>query len=97
MFSFHGSSIRNASWVLFFDLIKLIKYHFAGPGRDATTGEIIWKHKGLDADGIVQPGERIMDRQVLVNKSMPTVTNQIAGHNAGKIESLVQKFKITSV
>jgi len=57
-----------------------------GPGRDATTGEIIWKHKGLDADGIVQPGERINDRQVLVNKSMPTVTNQIAGHNAGTPE-----------
>eukprot|EP00111_Clytia_hemisphaerica_P015648 TCONS_00046187-protein len=57
-----------------------------GPGRDATTGEIIWKHKGLDADGIVQPGERISDRQVLVNKSMPTVTNQIAGHNAGTPE-----------
>jgi len=58
---------------------------FAGPGRDANSGEIIWKHKSLDADGICQPGERIKDRQVLVNKSMPTVTNQMTGHNAGNL------------
>ena len=55
----------------------------SGPGRDANSGEIVWKHKALDADGICQPGERISDKQVLVNKSMPTVTNQITGHNTG--------------
>lgn len=45
-----------------------------GPSRDASTGEVIWRHKALDADGICSPGERIENKQVLVNKSMPVVT-----------------------
>ncbi|XP_078366537.1 DNA-directed RNA polymerase III subunit RPC2-like [Oculina patagonica] len=45
-----------------------------GPSKDASTGEVIWRHRALDADGICSPGERIENKQVLINKSMPVVT-----------------------
>ena len=45
-----------------------------GPTRDAQTGKPIWKHEVLDQDGICGPGERVSNRQVLVNKSVPVVT-----------------------
>jgi len=35
---------------------------------------VIWRHRALDADGICAPGERIENKQVLVNKSMPIVS-----------------------
>lgn len=45
-----------------------------GPLIDADTKKPTWKHDILDADGIAAPGEKAENRQVLVNKSMPTVT-----------------------
>lgn len=45
-----------------------------GPMVDASTHKPIWKHEALDSDGICSPGERMENRQVLVNKWMPTVT-----------------------
>ncbi|KAJ8315119.1 hypothetical protein KUTeg_007269 [Tegillarca granosa] len=45
-----------------------------GPMIDATTRKPIWRHDILDADGICSPGEMVSNKQVLVNKSMPTVT-----------------------
>ncbi|XP_064594783.1 DNA-directed RNA polymerase III subunit RPC2-like [Liolophura sinensis] len=45
-----------------------------GPMVDATTRKSIWKHDCLDSDGIAAPGVRAENRQVLVNKYMPTVT-----------------------
>ena len=45
-----------------------------GPMMDARTHKYIWKHEPLDVDGIVAPGERVENKQVMVNKSMPTVT-----------------------
>lgn len=48
-----------------------------GPSRDATTGKPIWRHEVLDQDGICAPGERISAKQVLVNKSVPTVTQTL--------------------
>lgn len=48
-----------------------------GPSKDATTGKSIWKHEVLDQDGICAPGERVKNRQVLVNKSVPTVTQSL--------------------
>ncbi|KAK3707608.1 hypothetical protein QZH41_017867, partial [Actinostola sp. cb2023] len=45
-----------------------------GPSKDAQTGEVIWRHRPLDADGIGSPGERVENKQILVNKSMPVVT-----------------------
>ncbi|KAJ4436785.1 DNA-directed RNA polymerase III subunit RPC2 [Periplaneta americana] len=45
-----------------------------GPLIDADTKKPTWKHDILDADGIAAPGEKAQNRQVLVNKSMPTVT-----------------------
>ncbi|CAG2212453.1 POLR3B [Mytilus edulis] len=45
-----------------------------GPMLDATTHKQIWKHEPLDSDGIGAPGERIDNRQVLVNKAVPAVT-----------------------
>lgn len=64
----------------------MVVFHL-GPGRDATTNEVIWKHKALDNDGICMPGERVKDKQVLVNKSMPTVINQMSQSPAGKLPS----------
>nr|KAG5700244.1 hypothetical protein BaRGS_007617 [Batillaria attramentaria] len=45
-----------------------------GPLVDATTHKPVWKHQPLDVDGIVAPGECIENKQVMVNKHMPTVT-----------------------
>lgn len=45
-----------------------------GPMVDVTTGQPMWKHQCLDNDGIAAPGELVQNRQVLVNKSMPTVS-----------------------
>ncbi|KAG5273451.1 hypothetical protein AALO_G00151440 [Alosa alosa] len=45
-----------------------------GPMLDAETRKPIWRHSILDADGICSPGEKVENKQVLVNKYMPTVT-----------------------
>ncbi|KAK2158794.1 hypothetical protein LSH36_164g11051 [Paralvinella palmiformis] len=45
-----------------------------GPLIDAQTRKPIWRHEALDQDGICAPGERVMNKQLLVNKYMPTVT-----------------------
>lgn len=34
--------------------LRVVK--FSGPSRDAATGEVIWRHRALDADGICAPG-----------------------------------------
>lgn len=44
-----------------------------GPMIDTVTNHPIPKHDCLDNDGIVAPGELVRNRQVLVNKSVPTV------------------------
>uniref|UniRef100_A0A1B6DRA4 DNA-directed RNA polymerase subunit beta n=1 Tax=Clastoptera arizonana TaxID=38151 RepID=A0A1B6DRA4_9HEMI len=46
-----------------------------GPLVDAETKKPIYKHEPLDHDGIASPGEMVRERQVLVNKSMPTVSS----------------------
>ncbi|XP_048258371.1 DNA-directed RNA polymerase III subunit RPC2-like [Haliotis cracherodii] len=45
-----------------------------GPLLDASTRKPIWRHEALDADGICAPGERIENKQVMINKAMPTIT-----------------------
>ncbi|KAL3881750.1 hypothetical protein ACJMK2_028145, partial [Sinanodonta woodiana] len=45
-----------------------------GPMVDATTHKPTWRHSALDSDGIAAPGEKIENKQVLINKWMPTVT-----------------------
>ncbi|KAL4232908.1 DNA-directed RNA polymerase III subunit RPC2 [Mactra antiquata] len=45
-----------------------------GPMVDATTRKPVWRHSALDTDGICAPGEKIENKQVFVNKWMPTVT-----------------------
>ena len=45
-----------------------------GPLVDAETKKQIWKHEVLDLDGIASPGLKVDNRQILVNKSMPSVT-----------------------
>ncbi|XP_044268535.1 DNA-directed RNA polymerase III subunit RPC2 isoform X2 [Tribolium madens] len=47
-----------------------------GPLIDTNTNAPLWKHAILDMDGIVAPGESVENKQVLVNKSVPTVSNQ---------------------
>uniref|UniRef100_A0A8C2L3M1 DNA-directed RNA polymerase n=1 Tax=Cyprinus carpio TaxID=7962 RepID=A0A8C2L3M1_CYPCA len=43
-----------------------------GPMLDTETRKPFWRHSILDADGICSPG--FENKQVLVNKSMPTIT-----------------------
>ncbi len=50
-----------------------------GPSRDSQTGKVVWKHEALDQDGIVAPGERLTNRKVVVNKSVPLVTQSVGG------------------
>lgn len=45
-----------------------------GPMLDAQTRKPIWRHELLDSDGIAMPGERCENKQVLVNKHSPVVT-----------------------
>ncbi|GAB1598909.1 DNA-directed RNA polymerase III subunit RPC2-like [Argonauta hians] len=45
-----------------------------GPLLDATTRKPIWRHEALDSDGIASPGEMVSNKQVMINKYMPTVT-----------------------
>ncbi|ELT94631.1 hypothetical protein CAPTEDRAFT_178602 [Capitella teleta] len=45
-----------------------------GPMIDAETKKQIWRHDILDMDGICSPGEKVENKQLLVNKYMPTVT-----------------------
>ncbi|XP_074641286.1 DNA-directed RNA polymerase III subunit RPC2-like [Tubulanus polymorphus] len=45
-----------------------------GPMIDATTRKPIWKHDILDSDGICSPGMKVENKQVMINKHMPTVT-----------------------
>lgn len=35
-----------------------------GPMIDAQTNQPMWKHKGLDSDGIASPGELVENKQV---------------------------------
>jgi DNA-directed RNA polymerase III subunit RPC2 len=54
-----------------------------GPLVDAETKLPIYKHESLDADGIAATGCRVTRGQQLVNKSMPTVTRDPLGGEAG--------------
>lgn len=44
------------------------------PIKDATN-RISFRHEALDTDGIVAPGEKISNKQILINKEMPNVTS----------------------
>lgn len=46
-----------------------------GPTKDLTTNKPIFKHDALDSDGIVAPGEKISNKQTMINKEMPAVTS----------------------
>lgn len=48
-----------------------------GPSKDAATNKVIFRHEALDSDGIVSPGEMISNKQTLINKEMPSVTNPV--------------------
>ncbi|XP_048688146.1 DNA-directed RNA polymerase III subunit RPC2 isoform X3 [Caretta caretta] len=82
-----------------------------GPMLDAATRKPIWRHEILDADGICSPGEKVENKQVLVNKSMPTVTQTpLEGSNVpqqpqykdvpvtykGATDSYIEKVMISS-
>ena len=45
-----------------------------GPMVDSVTKKPTWRHDILDMDGIATPGLKVENKQVMVNKSMPTVT-----------------------
>jgi len=45
-----------------------------GPLVDAETKKPIFRHEALDLDGISAAGARVTNKQVLINKCMPTVT-----------------------
>ena len=49
-----------------------------GPSRDVSTSKPIWRHEVLNQEGICAPGERVTSKQVLVNKSVPTVIQTIS-------------------
>ena len=51
-----------------------------GPLVEADTKKPTWKHNVLDLDGIASPGLPVVNKQVVVNKSMPTVTRDPLGN-----------------
>ena len=55
----------------------------SGPQSDALTHKRIWAHEVLDQDGMCMPGEKVKDRQVLVNRYTPAETwNPLARSDA---------------
>ena len=60
-------------WI-FFPVIRL------GPSRDATTGEVIWRHRALDADGICSPGIQEL-RNIFHNFTKSTAFEAKVSHN----------------
>ena len=66
-----------------------------GPSRDAQSGEMIWKHKALDQDGIVAPGEKLSARQVMVNKSVPVITQPLQQTPQGASPGAYKESPIT--
>lgn len=66
-----------------------------GPSRDAQTGNLIWKHQALDQDGIVAPGEKLSNRQVMVNKSVPVVTQPLQQLPQGTSSAAYKESPIT--
>ena len=42
--------------------------------------------QALDKDGICSPGEKVEDRQVLVNKAMPVVSSTTPGMSDGTLD-----------
>ncbi|XP_052245224.1 DNA-directed RNA polymerase III subunit RPC2-like [Dreissena polymorpha] len=83
-----------------------------GPMVDAATRKPVWRHSALDSDGICAPGEMIENKQVFINKWMPTMTNSPLQSSAdaekqtdyrevpitykGSVPSYVEKVMITS-
>ena len=55
-----------------------------GPLVDAATKKPIWRHDSLDMDGIASPGLPVVNKQVLLNKSMPTVTRDPLEGDSGE-------------
>ena len=52
-----------------------------GPMLDAVTRKPIYRHDILDADGFAMPGEKVENKQVLVNKYSPIVTETMAANS----------------
>ncbi|XP_052807521.1 DNA-directed RNA polymerase III subunit RPC2-like [Mya arenaria] len=82
-----------------------------GPMVDANTRKPIWRHSALDSDGICAPGEKIENKQVFINKWMPTMTNspltsddpekqtdyrEVPIAYKGPVPSYIEKVMITS-
>ncbi|XP_038053269.1 DNA-directed RNA polymerase III subunit RPC2-like [Patiria miniata] len=67
-----------------------------GPMLDAATKKPIWRHEVLDLDGICAPGERVKNKQVLLNKSMPVVTmNPLPSNATGEQQAEYRDVPIT--
>lgn len=64
-----------------------------GPNLDKQTLKPIWKHEVLDVDGIVAPGSRINNKQTLVNKSTPIVTQSLDQPDGGGYRDTPNTFK----
>ncbi|KAL0117470.1 hypothetical protein PUN28_010353 [Cardiocondyla obscurior] len=61
-----------------------------GPSIDAQTKKPIPRHELLDSDGIVAPGEMVENKTVMVNKSVPTPTENIGPVSSGNVQQQPQ-------
>jgi len=66
-----------------------------GPLVDAETRNPIWRHSPLDTDGICAPGVKVDSKQVLVNKSMPTITRDPLGQTEPGVGPPQPQYKET--
>ncbi|KAI8791779.1 DNA-directed RNA polymerase III subunit RPC2 [Biomphalaria glabrata] len=62
-----------------------------GPKVERDTYKPIWRHQALDLDGIAAPGMKIENRQVMVNKEMPTVTSTSLQPQMGQVKQTEYK------
>lgn len=68
-----------------------------GPLVDAETKKPIFKHEAIDPDGIATMGAKVLNRQLLVNKSMPTVTREPLGAEGGVPGVAQTEFRDTPI
>ena len=71
------------SRISFIDFVHFCRV--LGPLIDPETKKPKWSHSLIDMDGIVNPGVKAENKQILINKSMPTVTRDPLTKSVGAV------------
>ncbi|KYQ57601.1 DNA-directed RNA polymerase III subunit RPC2, partial [Trachymyrmex zeteki] len=64
-----------------------------GPMLDSNTKKPITKHEVLDIDGIVSPGEMVENKTIMINKSVPTPSENIGPVSSGTVQTQAVEYR----